>query len=174
MEIEKIPVIEIKPYEKNPRKNDKAVDIVAKSIKEKIYKVMGFSVTMIKECEVCGNEFYTKPSRNLKCCSFRCSGINRSRKLIGEASPNWKGGKEIHAGGWIWVYCPEQPRAHKNKVAEHRLVMEKHLGRYLTVNEIVHHLNGNKTDNQIINLELHTRSSHGKLHHPQGKRFGDE
>lgn len=34
MEIENIPVSEIIPYEKNPRKNEKAVDIVAKSIKE--------------------------------------------------------------------------------------------------------------------------------------------
>lgn len=39
MEIENIPISEIKPYEKNPRKNDKAVDIVAKSIKEFGFKV---------------------------------------------------------------------------------------------------------------------------------------
>ena len=34
MNIETIPIIEVVPYDKNPRKNDKAVDIVAKSIKE--------------------------------------------------------------------------------------------------------------------------------------------
>lgn len=39
MEIENIPLSEITPYEKNPRKNDKAVDIVAKSIQEFGFKV---------------------------------------------------------------------------------------------------------------------------------------
>ena len=39
MEVENIPISEIIPYNKNPRKNDKAVDIVAKSIKEFGFKV---------------------------------------------------------------------------------------------------------------------------------------
>ena len=39
MEIENIPITELVPYEKNPRKNDKAVDVVAKSIKEFGFKV---------------------------------------------------------------------------------------------------------------------------------------
>src|SRR3990167_10141697 len=39
MDVENIPIAEIIPYSKNPRKNDKAVDIVAKSIKEFGFKV---------------------------------------------------------------------------------------------------------------------------------------
>ena len=42
MKIENLKINEIKPYEKNPRKNDQAVDIVAKSIKE-----FGFRVPII-------------------------------------------------------------------------------------------------------------------------------
>lgn len=90
----------------------------------------------------------------------------------GEHNPAWKGGRFISKKGYVFVRCPEHHRRGRNGyVLEHVLVMERHLGRSLiyysmahSSNEVVHHVNGEKSDNRIENLRLMTHSEHMTLH----------
>jgi hypothetical protein len=89
-----------------------------------------------------------------------------SKAHLGEKHHNWKGGISKQTRGYISIYSPGHPFANKHKcVFEHRLVMEKHIGRYLKPEESVHHVNNIHCDNCIKNLILfNTESSHQKYH----------
>ena len=67
--------------------------------------------------------------------------------------------KYKHIGGYI-----EESFGVNDRGLEHRRTVEKHIGRKLTYNEIVHHKNGLRNDNRLENLEILSRSEHAKLH----------
>lgn len=73
----------------------------------------------------------------------------------------WKGGRHKSREGYIFIRCPDHPYVHTNGyVAEHRLVMEKYLGRYLLPWEHIHHIDGIRDHNDISNLELISPENH--------------
>jgi len=94
----------------------------------------------------------------------------RTGPRSGAGHPEWKGGRLIDKNGYVLIYKPDHPHARWGKyVLEHRLVMEQHLGRLLTPEEVVHHRDGCKTNNQIENLELFERNSDHLKHELTGR-----
>ncbi len=123
---------------------------------------------MIKNCLTCGREFKTFPCRVGKYCSYSCNNskkpgtFKKGHAWVGKLTSN---GIRQRKDGYIEIYSPNHPlKSGRNSVLQHRLVMEKHIGRYLTSEEVVHHKNGIKNDNKIENLELMKNNSEHRKH----------
>lgn len=91
---------------------------------------------------------------------------------IGKKARGWKGGKTIDSKGYTKVWTPTHPNAEKSGyIKEHILVMSKHLGRPLKKGEVIHHIDENKLNNNINNLQIFNRSSHRSFHNI-GNKYG--
>lgn len=77
----------------------------------------------------------------------------------------WKIEKIVSKGDYNYAVVKKHPKANKNGyVLYHRVVVENFLGRLLNSNEVVHHINGNKKDNRIENLQVCDFKQHVKSH----------
>jgi hypothetical protein len=85
----------------------------------------------------------------------------------GENNPKWRGGEMNDGHGRVLIYSPSHPYPNfgKKYVYRYRLVVEQSIGRYLLPAELVHHKNGDPTDDRIENLEITTRPDHIRHHH---------
>lgn len=85
--------------------------------------------------------------------------ISATRKrLYGKSNPGWRGGT-IDKDGYVVLGIPPDHKfismaTKHGKIREHRLIMAEFLGRCLIPSEIVHHVDGDKKNNAMQNLEL--------------------
>lgn len=94
-----------------------------------------------------------------------------SKSQMGENNNRWIGGRVKTGAGYIRIYSPDHPnKDNSGYVLEHRLVMEKDIGRYLCKEEVVHHENKIRNDNRIENLRLfESKGKHKKFHLKQDR-----
>ena len=117
-------------------------------------------------CANCGKEdnwvfvngLEGKTRSKYSCCSRKCVGVMQQSA---------DGNTIINGKGHILEVCRTHPNAYKPKgyVPQHRLVIEKDIGRYLIPKkEVVHHIDMDKTNNDISNLWLCNERQHAKAH----------
>lgn len=81
--------------------------------------------------------------------------------------------KRMTRFGYVAMYLPMHPNANtRGEVLEHRLVMERELGRLLQEDELVHHVNEVKTDNRVANLQVVSIAQHQRIH--ASRRLGPD
>lgn len=77
----------------------------------------------------------------------------------------------VKKGDYLYAKVPDHPNRTKNNyVLLHRVIMENHINRLLLPNEVVHHRDKNRYNNDISNLELLTKEEHNHLHSEEKKK----
>ena len=121
-------------------------------------------------CQTCSESFLAYPSAKRKYCSKRCyprpGYVGNSEGRSGSGNSKWKGGI-MYDNGRKLIYAPEHPNAYRGYIYEYRMVASATLGRPLTQDEVVHHIDGDVTNNSPENLQVMTQSEHCSLHTTQ-------
>lgn len=141
------------------------VEVTCHTCGKKVERVLS-RVKKTKHFTFCSPECQKKGIKGINFSGFFKKG-NKGPKCI-----NYKNGTQV-TNGYISVLAPDHPHTNRRGyVYEHRLVMEKRLGRYLTPEEVVHHIDFNKKNNADENLMLFATDSEHRRHHYELKKQG--
>lgn len=121
----------------------------------KLYLYRGRQVRqyyVLVNCSVCRNETLVCRQNAPRQKHFSCSDACRNElRFVPDGARKYKRGSY---GGHVLIKAQNHPAARKGFIPEHRLIIEKHIGRYVTAKERVHHINVIEDDNRVENLVL--------------------
>ncbi len=108
-----------------------------------------------RRCSECGKVF--RPHRSSgKYCSRKCSWANNGGH--NRQPETWWTDRKGYMSGRVWI------NGKHVFIRKHRWIMEQHIGRPLSKTEVVHHINEDKQDNRIENLEIIQFGNHSTNH----------
>lgn len=123
-------------------------------------------------CKYCGATGYSN-RKSQQFCNLSCSTSynNLIKDQTTTNNPNWRGGRYINPKGYVvcHVSFPHPLADKQGRILEHRLVVDIFSEKPLEKDEVVHHINGDKTDNRLENLMVMSKAEHDKLHREQKK-----
>ena len=104
-------------------------------------------------------------------CSLQCLGESQR----GDGNPSYSGGRHKLSIGYVVILAPEDPEADsRGYIYEHRYVARQIVGRRLKKSEVVHHIDGDKTNNSIENLMVFPSHSDHMKHHAEQARISSD
>jgi hypothetical protein len=147
-------------------------EVLLMGVKMDAYNAARRATRNMVECYTCGAVFHRPPAlaklNTRQFCSRDCYREN----AIGPGNANWRGGEIGDGRGRVMVYAPNHPNANLyggTHIFRYRLVASRILGRPLRDDEVVHHINGDSSDDRPENLCVISQSEHAKLHNVKGK-----
>ena len=123
-----------------------------------------------RTCPKCGGrkDYYAKACQ--RCATW-------AKPLLGVTGPRhpaWKGEGIIDRDGYLRTYAPTHPWPRRGGyIPEHVRVMELSIGRRITADECVHHVDHDRTNNQLGNLALLGKGEHSRYHRLANPRRRD-
>lgn len=105
------------------------------------------------------------PAKGKKLAPEQCAKQKGKNKGKWHKPSQYGGHTKLREDGYVAVYLPDHPNASiEGYVMEHHLVMEAKIGRFIKKGEVVHHINHDRKDNRLENLQLMTFKEHASLH----------
>jgi len=151
--------------EKTIRRNLKTLGLKKKT------RIGKYSRNIKNYCK-CGKQVSRGSTRCISCSLRGRKSWNKGKKMPMISKENhykWK----LNKSGYRTIYLPKHPNSSKQGyVAEHRLIVEQKIGRHLTKEEVVHHIDEDKQNNKIENLMLFKTNSLHQKFHTKIRQFG--
>lgn len=120
----------------------------------------------------CGNKKIISMDSLRRGVTKSCGCLNKellSKRLkgrTGKKSHVWDGGSYTSSNGYTYIYLEDKNRKSVSKyIGEHVLVAEKAIGKTLPCGSIVHHFDGNKSNNMNSNLVVCENNAYHRLLH---------